>query len=327
MSFKIYSLCEVTLGVKCEVPQQGAELEQLWRAIFSLSELADPDTAPSVFIRIKRAEHLIDRPAEAEKIADSRRLSVWKTPAGFFLQCGASVLDLNLSRSQAEGVIDQNFWDYALEDKREFFLLSFLMLLCPHGRYGLHANCVVKEKTGLLIVGGSGCGKTTLTVGLLCAGWSYLADDALMLRRVSRGIEALALRRGISCTPQTTVYFPELSIKDHETLVLAEGKRWVQTEPLYPERFNQQCLPQILLFPQVTGRKHSQLIPLDETRAMTGLIQQSPGIMSDKPLVRKQLETLRLLIKQSTSYQLLVGTDVYEDPTAVSNLLWENRRV
>jgi ABC-type Fe3+/spermidine/putrescine transport system ATPase subunit len=224
------------------------------------------------------------------------------------------------------GIIDHVFWASALEDKREFFLLSFLMLLCPHGRYGLHANCVVKEKTGLLIVGGSGCGKTTLTVGLLSAGWSYLADDALMLRRVSRGIEALALRRGISCTPQTAAYFPELRITDQETPVLAEGKRWVAAEPLCSGRFSHLCFPRILLFPQVTARKHSQLMPLDETRAMIGLIQQSPGIMCDKPLVRKQLETLSLLINQSISYQLLVGTDVYEDPTAVSNLLWESRK-
>ena len=67
-------------------------------------------------------------------------------------------------------------------------------------------------------------------------------------------------------------------------------------------------------------------VPMDETLALLALIPQSPGIMTDRPLVSKQLEVLKLLVHQAVSYQLLLGSDVYEEPTAVSHLLWASRR-
>ena len=315
-----YSLCEVMVGVVCDEPRQGRKLEQLWQALFRLTLREDaPAATPTVSFHFKL--HRQKRPSLASEICYSRHLRVWKTPTGFYLECGDSELNLDLSRNQAVGMLNPTFWDYPLAEQREFFLLSFLMLFRKHGLYGLHANGVLKEETGLLIVGGSGCGKTTLTLSLIQAGWHYLADDALTLRHSPGGIEALPLRRGFSCTAQTTARFPKLHVAAVEAPLLADSKKLVTLEALYPERFTARCVPQVLLFPKIGGRQQSQLIRVNKTKAMMALIQQSPGIMIDQSEVVQQLALLKQLVEQANCYQLLLGRDVYEAPAAVSDLL------
>jgi hypothetical protein len=45
------------------------------------------------------------------------------------------------------------------------------------GTVGLHAGVVAKDGFGLLLPGASKSGKTTLTLALVRAGWSYMSDD------------------------------------------------------------------------------------------------------------------------------------------------------
>lgn len=59
--------------------------------------------------------------------------------------------------------------------------LRYQMLeLCesePHGFVTLHAAAVARGDRLVLLAGESGAGKTTVTLALLRAGWSYLSDD------------------------------------------------------------------------------------------------------------------------------------------------------
>jgi hypothetical protein len=65
---------------------------------------------------------------------------------------------------------------------------------------------------------------------------------------------------------------------------------------------------------------------LDETQAMIALIGQSPGILVDRSAAEAQLEVLRLLVKQTQSYRIFLGVDVYERPTEVADLLCSAQR-
>lgn len=79
--------------------------------------------------------------------------------------------------------------------RHQFWAFGVLKLLRALGLYGLHAaGLVARIGCGLLLVGDSGYGKSTLTIGLVRQGWGYLSDDAVLLRRVSEEIEAVALR-------------------------------------------------------------------------------------------------------------------------------------
>ena len=305
--------------------QQVSQIQALWQQLFVLRKRDAPVQVPTISLQFKTEEQFLDQSSEGQIVFETPSLRILKRKSGFHLNCGASTLDLDLSHSQGTGLLDEGFWRYPQADQREFFLLSFLMLLRPHGLFGLHANGVVKENVGCLIVGNSGQGKTTLTLGLIQAGWRYLSDDALMLRNTLDYVEALAFRRGFSCTRDTANFFPELKGAT-DALFSANDKKLVDIEALYPDGFTNYCQPRMLVFPRIIGAAHTQLIPMDETQAITALIQQSPGIMVERMTVKQQLATLNQLVQQSCSYQILMGADVYQTPEAVSDLLWSAQK-
>ncbi|MEZ5776215.1 MAG: hypothetical protein R3D33_16350 [Hyphomicrobiaceae bacterium] len=78
------------------------------------------------------------------------------------------------------------------------------LALALNGRFDvkalLHASAVVAEGGAILIVGASGAGKTTLTAGLVAAGFAYIADDLVPLgeegRSAGRFPAALAVKAG-----------------------------------------------------------------------------------------------------------------------------------
>jgi hypothetical protein len=322
-----YSLCDVGVRVECQESHQATGIRTLWPRVFALQTLNASRPASTVHLRFTPTGNPLQNAAVGEAVFLSRGLNVFSTRQGFHLQCGSSVLDVDVSSGRGAGVLDERFWSQPLQDQREFFLLSLIMLVRSYGRYALHANGVAKEDTGFLIVGNSGCGKTTLTISLLREGWCYLSDDAVMLGRTARGIEAQAFRRGFSCAPDLAAHLPAGSAAVEGSPCLSDGKRLVDPDSLFPGRFRPRCSPQVILFPRLSGRRLSQLVPLDQTGALLGLIQQSAGLMTGRTSVaHQQLELLKDLVQQASSYQLLLGSDAYQDPASVARLLWEARR-
>jgi hypothetical protein len=55
----------------------------------------------------------------------------------------------------------------------------------------IHAAAVALDGAGILIVGKSGAGKTSLAVGCALAGWDYLGDDAVIVRADPATVGAL----------------------------------------------------------------------------------------------------------------------------------------
>ena len=142
---KVYSLCGVTMGFACPNIDQSNQLDALWRTLFNIEEISVRSTPAAIQFQFKPAGTFLNRPSPAQVVSQSRQLSVWKTEAGYYLQCGTSILDLDVAHGRAVGVINRGFWSYPLEAQREFFMLSFLMLLRTSERYGLHANGIVKD--------------------------------------------------------------------------------------------------------------------------------------------------------------------------------------
>ncbi len=316
-----YSICGVTVGVVFQQPEQAALFEDLWGRFFVSVHLDSRDAAPQVHLLFQHADASPSSRGTGEEVFSSVALRVMRTQSGFRLERGASFLSLDLARSCGAGILDGSFWDTPWPYQREFFLLTLLMLLRRHGRYGLHANGLVREDASCLVVGASGSGKSTLTLALLQAGWRYLSDDAIMLRRTPNGIEALAFRRGFSFTAETIDRLIPQTGDEHLWPAVQDGKRLVDLQTVYPGQFVQSCLPSALLFPAITGELHTRLAPANATRSITALIQQSPGILVDRQAARVQLEVLKCLAEQAPGYDLLLGADVYDDPIAVSELL------
>lgn len=68
----------------------------------------------------------------------------------------------------------------------------------------LHAAALAREDgSALLCIGASGAGKSTASLALLGAGWRYLADDAVLLDPVDRGLVGLGWPLRLADIPET----------------------------------------------------------------------------------------------------------------------------
>ena len=113
-----------------------------------------------------------------------------------------------------------------LEYFRWFFLeAAVYILLAERELTPLHAACVAKDGYGVLLLGASGTGKSTLAFECARRGWSFVADDASWLARREPGLRILAPPHRIRLRPGCARLFPEL----HGRPVIASlpGKQFI----------------------------------------------------------------------------------------------------
>ncbi len=312
----------VAVGLEGDATHLGALLEALGR----LFVLGSEPTAKGVTIRLSESGWALGPGKEVYKAAG---LQVVETASGFYLRCGASVFEVSPGVT-GRLYLGPDFWEHTSYERREFFLLGLLMLLRPLGLYGLHACGLRKPDVcgdaggdvGALLVGGSGAGKTTTTLNLIRHGWDYLSDDAVLLREAGERVEAVAFRKGFSCTPKTLLAFPGL--RGVEEFGDPSGKRVVDLGATFGGGFVPRCTPRLLLFPRLHAGR-TELRPLPNALALVRLSQQSGGIMTaargDNVVSRGQLELLKRLVRQAQSFELLLGEDALHDLSLVSKLL------
>ena len=298
-----------------------ADLEQvrtLWSQLFVL------DTEPPAHTSLELTFQNDAFKAEpGQLVYEGGVLRVTRGESSFDLACGASRLRVLPLENQGSCYLAADFFDYSLYEQREFFLLGLLMLLRPHGLYGLHACGLESGGMGLLVIGHSGAGKTTTCLNLIERGWRYLSDDAVLLRKTTdpadSSVEALAFRKGFSCTPETLSQFPRLA--GSYECGDPEGKRIVQLSEDYGGGFTPTCKPNLLIFPKRADARRTSLEPLWPVHALLRLSQQSGGIMTDTAVSQGQLELLKRLTQQSTSFELNLASDALAKPGLVDDLV------
>lgn len=307
------SLANVPLRASCRDARQRHALERLLRRLFVVGGARN---GVGVDLDLSRSGA---PPAVTERVYASDALTIHRTSAGFVLDSADSWLEAEVAHGRGRGSLETGFWRLDPYTQREFLLLALLMMLRRHGRYGLHANALVLRGRGALLAGASGSGKTTLALGLMHQGWSLLSDDAVTLRSARDGVEAFALRRGISCTDQTERFFPKL--KEGPVTYHARDKRVRDDRALFPSPPAPCCRPSLVVFPRVEGRTRSVLEALSPVETLVELARQSAGILSDTALSSRQLDVVKRLTEQAAGFRLALGRDAVTDPGRVSELL------
>ena len=193
------------------------------------------------------------------------------------------------------------------------------------GLYVLHAAGVIEPETnkGLVVVGNSNSGKSSLTIRLASAGWRYLSDDMLVLAEADGEVEAWALRRvfSISAESLANCRSGELEAALGAPVNSDPSKRKLEPSIAFPEGFVGSCFPRVLLFPVLTGKSASRTEKLTSGEAMARLIRQCPWASYDAVTAREYLRVLALLSQQSASYVLHAGRDLIEDASSAPELL------
>jgi len=115
-------------------------------------------------------------------------------------------------------------------------LLLRFILDCERRDMLLHGSTVCNELGhSAIIIGSSGAGKTTATIGLMRAGFSLVADEYTSMTLAERKIRSFP--SGMTVSDQTVRFFPEISPLLHNDCSFrdANGPQWtVNPSCLYP---------------------------------------------------------------------------------------------
>jgi hypothetical protein len=177
---------------------------------------------------------------------------------------------------------------------RWFFLeAAVYVLLAERELTPLHAACVAKDGRGVLLLGESGAGKTTLAFEFARQGWQFVADDASWLARRDPGLRILAPPHRVRLRPDSAKCFPELA--DRPVNVTLQGKQFIDVAiaqlagfALAPE-----CEASALLFLCRDGTELPVVNPVLPDEAHRRLAREL--VVYDTPARKEQLASLRRL--------------------------------
>ncbi|HLA12993.1 MAG TPA: hypothetical protein VJ023_20595 [Pyrinomonadaceae bacterium] len=193
------------------------------------------------------------------------------------------------------------------------------------GVFELHSAAVVDNDWGhaLLICGPSGSGKSTLTLQLAAVGWSYLSDDVVLLSTEKSTVRVSGLRRFFALTRDTVTAsgLPEITgLLDLRPKDLS-GKLPLLPQDLFPNGAIKECVPDVIVFPVISHGSVSTTRDLSASESMSRLIRLCPWSCYDSAIARSFLDTLAQLVKQSTSFELVAGTDLLGNSAYTSEFL------
>jgi hypothetical protein len=136
-------------------------------------------------------------------VADTNNFATCDLISGFGFAC--------LTKA---AVMNRDYLRYQFLEAMVYVLLDTSHLVA------MHAACVGKDGRGVLLVGDSGAGKSSLAYACARRGWTYVSDDAssLVLRRPGRVV--LGNPQAFRFRPSATHLFPEL----HGTTKSRNGK-------------------------------------------------------------------------------------------------------
>lgn len=259
-------------------------------------------------------------PSHARLVAQHHGLEAWQADRQFYLCDDTGLVRLDAAAGLGVGTF-QAAASTTPTLHRDLFLYSLLWLLRAQGWYAAHAACLTTGDGGCLIVADSGSGKSTLALGLVQAGWHYLADDAILFRSRRDDVEVRPLRRDLYLGPEATALFPDTRGYWQPCLLREDAKQRLDVQALYPAQVRDTCVPDLLLFPTIVDAPRSQLIPIAKSEALYRLIRQSALLAIDPQMAPGHLDILARLVRQTRHYQLVAGQDLARNPRRVALLL------
>ncbi len=192
---------------------------------------------------------------------------------------------------------------------------SLLTLLRRCGLYPLHGAGLACNGVGVLLVGDSGQGKSTLAAALLRSGWGLLSDDSLLLRHDGQAVEALPMRRGLFLAAEGSTDPTPAGTRP------APVKVRVATERAFPGRALERCTPRLVVFPAVRDRDVSELLACPPDQAIHLLAHHGQVAEMERGRARQNMAALAALVRQCRCCRLEAGRDLLADPGLAARLL------
>lgn len=167
------------------------------RALAMALLLCDLPSHPGpAHLKIRFSAECPPAPSRAPDLAESGFL-LWREGADLAIRHGAGV-GVRVRGGTAEVGGDDRELARAF---RQIFPFAISHLLAPLGRYVLHAAGLDHSRGAVLVLGGSGAGKSSVLLAGTGAGWRPMSDDLVVVRPAARGPEARGIRRPVAVPP------------------------------------------------------------------------------------------------------------------------------
>jgi hypothetical protein len=185
--------------------------------------------------------------------------------------------------------------------------LPLIELMKRHGMYSLHAAGLALGRCGVVLAGGTGDGKSTMSIALLRAGFEFQGDDMLFLRETHAGVTVLGFPDEIDLTENTVQLFPELQWIFEQPKPRGWRKWSVRVEDLYPGVTTLTAEPRALVITRVAHSDKSRLVPI---RADEALIDLAPNVLLTEPAASSaHFAALGKFVRTCPAYRLDAGRD------------------
>lgn len=190
--------------------------------------------------------------------------------------------------------------------------------LHQRGYTPIHAAALVDPVGKLWLFGGyTHAGKSTLTIGLLEAGWGYLGDDGLLLVDSEVGVVAHSWWGSSLLDPILVTSYPHLERHLGEWI---GQRRSIDLRECYESQWIEQQVPVRLAFPQLDGSEPlARLVPISPGMALAQLMQHSAPWLLEHP--QPHLRRLQALCVQSEHFSLHLGVAARTQPDRVAAIL------
>ncbi|UCF04776.1 MAG: hypothetical protein JSV33_12755 [bacterium] len=229
---------------------------------------------------------------------------------------GDSVVRVDLERGTARGFVSSAHLDSPWVISHRIFYLPLLELLRRRGAFYVHAGCVCRGDRCILICGGSGQGKSTLTYTLVRAGFSYLSDDAVFAQIRDEHLTIFSFPEKIKLDVKSRSHFPEFDPYRNE-----QEKVEIPLTETKIKNVAVSGKPYALVFTEIVDQARSELVPISQSEALLRLIRQSIT-MTNQEGIEKHLDVLTRLCAESRNFSLRFGKDIDNLPTLVRDTIF-----
>jgi hypothetical protein len=201
------------------------------------------------------------------------------------------------------------------------FTVCLVELMKRQGRFSLHAAGISVGDAGIILAGPSGAGKSTLAIVLLQRlgrRARFLGDDMLFLHRGAGEIRMLGWPELIDVGEWTQRTIPTLASRMQLRAGAGHKGRIAGTE-IAGGMAALDASPRVLVFPRVTARSRSTLLPIS---ADEGLLELTPNVLlTEATSSQAHLAMLGSLARQCLCFRLETGTDIESLPGLLLGLI------
>jgi hypothetical protein len=178
-----------------------------------------------------------------------------------------------------------------------------------------HAGGVERDSVGVVLPAHTESGKTTLTAGLVRAGFSYLSDEAVAFDPVTHVIEPYP--KPLSIDAGSHHLFRELEPAPAPGDAAAPDDQWqVPPDAIRPGSVARPCTARLIVFPKYEADTPTELEPLSRA---TGLLELATNTFEFRDHARRSLELLAEVVRGAQCYRMAVGD--LDDACALINEL------